>query len=230
MIILIGGEKGGSGKSCLAQNIAAFLKLVKGRDVLLVDADPQGTTTDWAKERYKNSNLANIPLVELSGKIHNEVADLSCRFEDLVIDTGGHDSEALRSAMTVATHMMLPFRPKRRDLKTLAHCEALISMALTINPNLYARAVISQAPSLPSQTVRILEAKEVCDSFGIRPLEAFTVNRNIYDDADENGSTVIESKVDMKAVTEISGVIEEFFGFPENGCGFSNMEVACGEA
>ncbi|OTG87931.1 AAA family ATPase, partial [Acinetobacter sp. ANC 3832] len=50
MIILIGGEKGGSGKSCLAQNLAVYLQQ-KNHDILLLDADPQGTTTDWVKER-----------------------------------------------------------------------------------------------------------------------------------------------------------------------------------
>ena len=53
MIILIGGEKGGSGKSCLAQNLAVYLQQ-SGRDVLLVGAAPQGTSTDWAKEREEN--------------------------------------------------------------------------------------------------------------------------------------------------------------------------------
>ena len=53
VILLVGGEKGGSGKSCLAQNIAVYLQRKK-QDVLLLDADPQGTTTDWAKEREMN--------------------------------------------------------------------------------------------------------------------------------------------------------------------------------
>ncbi len=35
MIILLGGEKGGSGKSCIAQNLAVYLK-TKGKDVLLL--------------------------------------------------------------------------------------------------------------------------------------------------------------------------------------------------
>ncbi len=53
MIILVGGEKGGSGKSCLAQNLAVYLQQ-QNRDILLLDADPQGTTTDWVKERDEN--------------------------------------------------------------------------------------------------------------------------------------------------------------------------------
>ena len=46
MILVLGGEKGGSGKSCLAQNLSVWLQR-RGHDVLLIDADPQGTSVDW---------------------------------------------------------------------------------------------------------------------------------------------------------------------------------------
>ena len=41
MIVLIGCEKGGTGKTTIATNLAA-LRALAGRDVLLVDTDPQG--------------------------------------------------------------------------------------------------------------------------------------------------------------------------------------------
>ena len=40
MIILIGGEKGGTGKTTLATNLATMHAL-NGKDVLLVDTDKQ---------------------------------------------------------------------------------------------------------------------------------------------------------------------------------------------
>ncbi|MGL5489229.1 MAG: AAA family ATPase, partial [Shewanella sp.] len=46
MILLVGGEKGGSGKSCLAQNIAVYIKQKFAANVLMVDCDPQRTTSD----------------------------------------------------------------------------------------------------------------------------------------------------------------------------------------
>ncbi len=159
MIILVGGEKGGAGKSCLAQNLAVYLQQSQ-RDVLLLDADPQGTTTDWVKERDENDELNNIPSVQASGNIRSVLKDLDKRYQDIIIDAGGQDSEALRSAMTIATHMLLPFRPKRRDLKTLDHMEQVLKLAKTVNPNLKARAIITQCPTLPSQVQRILDAKE----------------------------------------------------------------------
>lgn len=211
MIILVGGEKGGAGKSCLAQNLAVYLQQSQ-RDVLLLDADPQGTTTDWVKERDENDELNNIPSVQASGNIRSVLKDLDKRYQDIIIDAGGQDSEALRSAMTIATHMLLPFRPKRRDLKTLVHVEQLIRLARAVNPNLITSAVITQCPTLPSQAQRILDAKEACESFGIIPLNQFTTNRNVYDDADENGLSVFEVDTDKKAVTEIEQLAVEFLG------------------
>lgn len=211
MIILIGGEKGGSGKSCLAQNLAVYMQQ-KNRDILLLDADPQGTTTDWVKERDANDDLMNIPSVQAAGNIRQVLKDLSKRYQDIIIDAGGQDSEALRSAMTVATHMLLPFRPKRRDLKTLNHVEQLIKLVKAVNPELITRAVITQCPTLPSQAQRILDAKEVCESFGLPALNQFTSNRNVYDDVDENGLSVFEVGTDPKAKAEIEHLVVEFLG------------------
>jgi chromosome partitioning protein len=211
VILLVGGEKGGSGKSCLAQNIAVYLQR-KNQDVLLLDADPQGTTTDWAKEREMNDGLINLSCVQASGNIRQTLKDIAKRYQIVVVDVGGQDSEALRSAMTVATHMLLPFRPKRRDLKTLVNVSQLVKLAKAVNPDMKVRAVITQCPTLPSQVQRILDAKEACLSFGIEPLSAITCNRNIYDDADENGSSVLEVGVDPKAKEEIESLVAEFLG------------------
>ena len=209
MIILIGGEKGGSGKSCLAQNLAVYLQK-SGRDVLLLDADPQATTNDWAKEREENDAVPTLPCVQASGNLRQTLKDLSKRYDNIVIDCGGQDTEALRSAMTVATHMLLPFRPKRRDLKTLTQVEQLVKLALAVNPELFVRATITQCPTLPSQAQRILDAKDACRSFGMEPLNAITTSRNIYDDADENGLSVLEAATDQKAAVEIADLCREF--------------------
>jgi len=114
--------------------------------------------------------------------------------------------------MTIATHMLLPFRPKRRDLKTLDHMEQILKLAQAVNPNLNARAIITQCPTLPSQVQRILDAKEACVSFGIKALDQITTNRNVYDDADENGLSVFEVTSDLKAKAEIEGIAQEFLG------------------
>ena len=47
MIVAIAGTKGGSGKTTTAVCLA-LEALEQGRDVLVLDLDPQGTAADWA--------------------------------------------------------------------------------------------------------------------------------------------------------------------------------------
>lgn len=209
MIILIGGEKGGSGKSCLAQNIAVYLRTEKDASVLMVDCDPQRTTSDWIQERSSSEELPSITCVQLYGKIRNELLSLANHYDYVIIDCGGQDNLALRSSMAVADHILIPLRPKRRDLKTVPHMEDIISTCKMVNPGMNAAFVITQCPSLPSLAPRILEAKEVCRSFDIPVLNSVTFSRNMYDDSEESGMSVMESEPDGKAAVEIRSIIEE---------------------
>lgn len=208
MIILIGGEKGGSGKSALAQNISVSLA-IRGKRVKIVDADPQGTTEDWAEDRAAASpNATQVSHVHMTGNIRDTLIELDSQYDFIIVDVGGKDSKPLRSAMTCAHKMLIPLRPKRRDLKTLDHMSELVELARTMNPNMWVRAVITQAPPLPTQAQRILDAKGICETFGIQALNAVTFARNIYDDCDENGLSVFESN-DDKAKAEIEAIVSE---------------------
>ncbi|XEI33115.1 hypothetical protein NMD14_01070 [Aeromonas veronii] len=51
--------------------------------------------------------------------------------------------------MAVATHALIPLRPKRRNLKTLPHMEDLINASKIVNPTLNAAVVLTQSPALP---------------------------------------------------------------------------------
>ena len=209
MIILVGGEKGGSGKSCLAQNIAVYLRTEKNSNVLMVDCDPQRTTSDWIQERNNSPELANINCVQLYGKIRNDLLGLKSAYDYVVIDCGGQDNLALRSSMAVADHILIPLRPKRRGLKTVPHMEDILSTCKMVNPRMNAAFVITQCPSLPSLASRILEAKDVCRSFDVPVLNSVTYSRNMYDDSEESGRSVMESEPEGKAAFEIRSIIEE---------------------
>lgn len=211
MIILVGGEKGGSGKSCLAQNIAVYLKTEKKVSVLVVDCDPQRTTSDWIQERNNNDDLPTINCVQLYGKIREDLLSLRGHYDYVIIDCGGQDNLALRSSMAVADHILIPLRPKRRDLKTVPHMEDIISTCKMVNPRMNVAFVITQCPSLPSLAPRILEAKEVCRSFEVPVLNSVTYSRNMYDDSEESGMSVMESEPKGKAAYEIRHIIEELF-------------------
>lgn len=215
MIILLGSEKGGVGKSGLAQNISVLIAQAGG-DVLLVDADPQETSYDWAAERESmREKYPEAPVVhyaKASGEIREWLKEKATRYRHIVIDAGGADSNALRASMTIADYMIIPFRPKRRDLKTLPNVASLVRTAASLNHELQVRVIITQCPALPSQVYRILDAKAAAQSFGLKTLDAITMNRNSYDDAEEDGSSVLENNIDPKAEEEIRAIATELWG------------------
>lgn len=204
MIICVGGQKGGSGKSCIAQNLAVSLAEL-GRNVLLIDADSQRTSSDWADQRKESGAPNPIKHQAMSGNISDTALTLAEAGYDLVIDCGGRDTVELRSAMAICDLLLIPTRPKRRDLKTLDYVADLIEKSRINNVDLVARVVISQAPTLPSQVQRILDSKTVSAQFGIPAIDPIIYNRNVYDDADEGGFSVFEAS-DEKAINEIRQV------------------------
>ncbi|GLP95974.1 AAA family ATPase [Paraferrimonas sedimenticola] len=212
MILLVGGEKGGSGKSCLAQNTAVYLAKECNASVMLVDCDPQRTSADWAQARGNNPDLTKINCVQMYGKIRSDLLSLQKAYDIIIIDCGGQDSLALRASLSVANYALLPLRPKRRDLKTVAHMDELLATCQMINPELKANFVITQCPSLPNQGKRIIEAKEVCKTWGIPVLDSVTYHRNVYDDSEESGLSVIETEGESKAAEEIRGLVNELMG------------------
>lgn len=210
MILVCANVKGGPGKSCLAQNLAVYLQIVAGKKIMLIDGDPQQTTADWIAERRESEKLPDIRFAKMAGKIRDDLLDLERNYDAIIVDCGGHDSETMRYALSAATHALIPFRPKRRDIKLLPKMDEILELIRPINPDCKIASIITQTPALPSQVYRILDAKEACASFGIPPLQTIIVNRNVYDDADEAGSSVIEMAVDPKATAEISNLAKEF--------------------
>jgi chromosome partitioning protein len=128
MIVLVGGEKGGTGKTTIATNLAAKRALA-GRDVLLVDTDQQGSANYWAQNREEpEAKPGRVACVQKSGKgLQAEVRDLAKRYEDIVIDTGGRDSVELRAALVVADKAYIPIQPSQFDIWTLDRMDGLVS-------------------------------------------------------------------------------------------------------
>jgi len=209
MILVIASIKGGVGKSCIATNIAVCLQS-QGHKVKLIDGDKQGTTTEWVEERRELGQLPDIRFAQYTGNCREDLLADERDGYTVVVDTGGHDSPMMRSALTAATHLLIPSRTKRRDLKTLIQMMQLIDEVKVVNPDLIVRGVATQCPTLPSLGYRIQNAKDAFTAFGIPPLQYIINNREIYDDADEDGSSVFEFEPkNDKAIAEMTNIVNE---------------------
>ncbi|EPH6764632.1 AAA family ATPase [Cronobacter dublinensis] len=210
-IIVIGGTKGGPGKSTVAQQLAGALVLKKQKKCHLTDIDGQMTTAGWAEERRENEDLALIPFDFVDYEVVKHINAVSQRYDFVVIDAGGFDSEIQRQAMQMADIILLPFRPKRRDIKSLRNLDPVLDNVRNTNHKVRILGVMNQCPSLPNQAQRIINAKGVIESFGIEPVPVNLYTRNVYDDAEESGRTIFEmtgSERDQKAEAEIIELVD----------------------
>lgn len=215
MIILIGGKKGGSGKSTITMNLASELARQK-KDVMIVDTDRQSSTAEWATERIRNqSTLPEIFCVQKYNEIHTTLLDLNKRYEYVLVDTAGRDAPELRSAMIVANKLLIPVRPSQLDLNTIPDMQKIIQESKLVNPNLLTLAVLSMAPTNPIVN-EAKEAQEFLAEFpSITLLKTIVRDRKIYRDAVSEGLGVVEidktNESARKAKKEIQDLVKEIF-------------------
>ena len=213
MIILVGGEKGGTGKTTLATNLAA-MRAMAGRDVLLIDTDPQGSANYWAQSRDDDGAMPRVACVQKFGKgLQAEVQDLANRYEDIIIDAGGRDSVELRSALVVAEKVYVPIQPSQFDIWTLNQMDELVETAKGFNPELEAKVLISRSSTNPSVRESD-ETASLLDDFPNLDLANVVIQDRIaYRKAAKDGLSVKELKPKAaKAIIEMDALYKEVFG------------------
>lgn len=210
MILLIGGEKGGTGKSTITTNIAVQLAH-QGHEPLIVDCDPQGTTTKWLARRNRlYPNLPKVFSIQKTGNIYETTIDMAKRYKHVLIDAGGRDSEELRTAMVACNKMYIPLKASQPDIETINHILKIIKLALSLNPKLQAYTMISMA----STNHVLKEDKEAIEVLAqvsiIKPSKVIIKDRKVYRDAMADGKGVIEYN-NSKAINEIITLSKEMY-------------------
>jgi chromosome partitioning protein len=207
MIILVGSEKGGVGKSTLATNISAYLAK-QNKDVILVDSDRQGTSSNWFQDRLE-TNFSKLESVSKYDNIKQTLLDLDKRYEYVIVDSQGRDSVELRTGLLVASSVCLtPVRPSQADLDTIYRMVRLISTAKEINENLKSYCVLAQAPTNPVIT-EIDEAKTYIGEINeLSLMNTIICERKVYRDALAMGAGVMEMS-NEKAAQEMTDLCEE---------------------
>jgi chromosome partitioning protein len=112
--ILVASSKGGAGKTTLATNLAAQFAL-EGKRTVLVDADPQHSSTRWA-ERRAEMDSAVLP-IDASGK-RNWRANLPDDAERVVIDAAaGSMADDLSQFFDHVDAIVVPVLPSALDIE-----------------------------------------------------------------------------------------------------------------
>ena len=211
MILVVGGEKGGVGKTTIATHLAVARKAAD-RSVVLVDADSQGTSSIWSDAR-KEKDVPQLPCVSLrGGKIHAEVKEFGRHYEDVVIDTGGADSQEFRAALLAADALLLPLRPGSFDFWTLMKMSEVVGMADAFNESLKAVICLSQVPPTARDRAKREAAGVLLEMPRFTLLDAQVVFRAAFNHCAGEGLVVSEMPHrDPKACTEITFLHNELF-------------------
>jgi chromosome partitioning protein len=206
MIYTIGGIKGGTGKSTIATNLVVWLAR-QGCDVLLVDADEQGTATDFTGWReYTLKGDTGFTSLKLAGEaVRRELTKLKGKFKHIVIDAGGHDTISQRAAVSVSDLYLLPFNPRSPDMWTCTLVQEMLGEIRSIK-EVAAYSFLNRADVRGQDNRDAAEALAAME--GITFLaEAQLGNRKAFSNAISKGLSVIELvPPDPKAIAEVNNL------------------------
>lgn len=215
--MVIGGIKGGSGKTTIATNLAQ-LRAMDGYKVLLVDADEQQSAWDWSQQRDHNGlgfqqlgNPVSRPFVTvcMSGKaIYSNLVKMRADYDDIIVDTGGRDTTSQRAALCDADKFLMPFKPSSVDIWTMGKVKRMISEC--VNHRLKCYAIISQADPKGRDNDEALKVLQ--DYEDVTCLDCHIGNRKAFRNAAADGFGVHElNPRDEKACKEIKDLYDRLY-------------------
>ncbi len=201
-VIAVLNEKGGSGKTTIAVNLAHSLQL-EGAKVLLVDSDPQGSARDW--------NEANegeiLPVVGLDREtLPKDLKAIQSGYDWIVIDGAPQISRLSAAAVKAADIVLIPCQPSPYDIWATANLVDVIKARQDVTDGKpIAAFVVSRAIK---NTKLGNEISAALEEYELPVLKAHTTQRVAYPTTASEGKTVF-SEQSNAASKEIEAIRDE---------------------
>lgn len=208
MILVVGSNKGGSGKTTLATNLAVALSQ-RHIKVCLVDADPQGSAMYWSGVRDRTP-ASSIGTMMRRGNLVDPLRVLDQQHQIVIVDVPGRNSQELLSAAIVADILIAPHACSQLDLETLQELEEQVRHIRQVNPGL--RVLIYQALATTNPALRNRERGDFRDYVsafkGFELAKSIGYQRLVYRECISAGTGVGET-ANSHAAKEISNLLDE---------------------
>lgn len=202
-VIAILNQKGGAGKTTLSVHLATALSR-RNRKVLLIDADPQGSSLDWAAARHGE------PLFPVGGlpksSIHKELPALAANYEVAVIDGPPRVYDVARSAIMASDLVLVPVQPSPYDVWAAKEIIDMLVEASVYKPGLKRAFVINRKIV---NTAIGRDVTEALAQYSIPVLKTAICQRVAFAESATQGLTVYELDPDMLASKEMDQLADE---------------------
>ena len=191
------------GKTTIATNLAcAFAELFQ---VLLLDADGQGSTLDWADSRAQPVLGVEVRGVEPE-RLFQDVRLLAPRFPLVIIDGPPGITRTNADAVRAADLVLIPVKPGPFDVWAASDIVAAVKERQETAAGLPKAAFVVTMCKTRSRLSQAIEA--VLDEYGLPVLQARTTDRVAYPQAITEGTSVLEGR-DRTARHEILALRDE---------------------
>jgi chromosome partitioning protein len=210
--IAIVGQKGGTGKTTLAENLAVAASKAR-KTVAVIDLDPQTTATNWRDRRQ-----AETPTVVSCqvNRLRFVLAEAQKNGVEMAfLDGPGKNAEATLEAAKAANLILIPIQPIINDIETLPAIRDLLRVA----GDKPAFVIVNNAPVQGSRHVHAQEAAQQA-GFMVCPIILF--HRAAVHDSPLPGLAVQEYEPDGKAAQEIASLYKFTIKLLHNHTGTQN--------
>ena len=209
MIVALLNQKGGVGKTTLALHLAGRWA-GKGRRVLVVDADPQGSALDWSEQRASLGHPRLFGVLGLPREtLHRELPAIAEGVDHVIIDGAPRIAGVARSALLAADLILVPATPSPLDGWASAEMLLLLDEARVFRPDLIARMVLNRCAA---RTVIARETAEAMADQEPPVLSARIGQRVIFAEAAASGQLAYELDPGSLAAAEIAALAAEIEG------------------
>lgn len=202
-VISVLNQKGGVGKTTLSVNLASALKAM-GRKVLLVDADPQGSSLDWAAAREADPLFSVVSCPKPT--IHKTVADIGAGKDFVIIDGAPRVTDLARSCIMASDLVLIPVQPSPYDIWASQEIVTLINEAAVYKPELKAAFVINR--KIPKTAIG-RDVESTLSEFELPVLKTTVGQRVVFAESAASGMSVAEQEPRSPAAREIKNLAKD---------------------
>ncbi len=143
-VIALVNQKGGAGKTTLATHLAGELAFA-GHRVVLIDADAQGSSSDWAERRAQSGQKRLYGVYGLAREsLHVEMPQIAQSADYVIIDGPPRAAAITRSALLACDLALIPVQPSAYDIWASSDMVRLIDEARLYKPQLRAAFVVNR--------------------------------------------------------------------------------------